>query len=426
MKKKALVIGSGPTGIGTALGLNNDCQVLEASSNLGGFSTSITIKGAVFDYGGHSFHTPHPEIRKIVYDALEMYDQKREARCLIQGELIDYPFQKSYDQLSNPQMIQECRDGMNNLLEHHPCNFEEYLINRFGDGIAKHFMLPYNRKLWGRDLTRLSTEWTNQRVAAPKGEKETFDTKGGHRKPLQSNTKVGYPAKGGFGEIWDSLGKKIEHVELNTKVASIDYGKKQIFTIDGSTYGYENLVSTIPINDLLTLIDGIPDALLLKAKRLDVLSLKLGLVVINHPVDTDIQRVYSSEDKIPGHKTAINHNSSDYLRSLPQHGIMMEISEGPQKELPKKDLGQWIVDSLIEMKIIKSHYEVEHVEVRHAKYAYPVPTHDKTEIIDEIQSWLNEHGIFSVGRFGQWAYINSDESFYRGIELGKRILNDQI
>jgi protoporphyrinogen oxidase len=44
--------------------------VLEASNNLGGFSTSIEINGAVFDYGGHSFHTPHPEVKDLVFNSL--------------------------------------------------------------------------------------------------------------------------------------------------------------------------------------------------------------------------------------------------------------------------------------------------------------------------------------------------------------------
>ena len=63
-------------------------------------------------------------------------------------------------------------------------------------------MLPYNRKLWARDLKRISTEWTSQRVAAPKGTPERFLTSGGERKPLQSDSEVGYPPEGGYEEIY--------------------------------------------------------------------------------------------------------------------------------------------------------------------------------------------------------------------------------
>jgi len=422
MKKKNLIIGSGPTGIGAALGLENDCMVLEASNNTGGFSTSIEINGAIFDYGGHSFHTPHPEVRDIVYNALEMFEQKRDARCLSYGEIIPYPFQKNYKQLSDEVIINECQAGMEFTDDGKgSAHFEEFINRRFGPGIAKHFMLPYNQKLWGRDLKRLAADWTGERVAAPEGVKETFDTKGGARKPLQADTSVAYPAKGGFGAIFDALGKKIKHIELNTTVGKIDSKSKKLFTANGQEFEYENLVSSMPINILLQVIEGTPERLVERSKELDNLSLKLGLIVINHPVDTEIQRIYSADEKIPAHKTAVNHNSSDYLRSLPKHGIMMEISEGPEKKLIRTDTEKWITDSLLEMKLIKSLNEVEKIVIHDAKYAYPVPTHNRDEIVREIQEWLNEHQIYSIGRFGQWAYINSDESLQRGLNLGRKI-----
>ena len=422
MTKKAIIIGSGPTGIGAALGLENDCLVLESSNNVGGFSTSIEINGAVFDYGGHSFHTPHPEVRDLVFNSLDMYEQQRDARCLAYGDLIPYPFQKSYKQLSNKDVVEECLAGMDQTDDGKgSAHFEEFIERRFGPGISKHFMLPYNRKLWGRDLKRLASDWTGQRVAAPEGVKENFDTKGGVRKPLQGNTKVAYPAKGGFGAIWDTLGKKIENIELNKRVSRIDPKAKKLYTADGSEYAYEHLISSMPINILLELIDDSPEHLKKRAAELDNLSLKLGLVVINHPVDTDIQRVYSAEEHIPAHKTAINHNSSDYLRSLPKHGIMMEISEGPEKNLIRSDMEKWIAESLLEMKIIKSTNEIDKIVMHHAKYAYPVPTHNRDEIVAEIQQWLNENHIYSVGRFGQWAYVNSDESLHRGLVTGRTV-----
>lgn len=422
MNKKALVIGSGPAGIGVALGLENDCIVLEASGQVGGFSMSIEINGAIFDYGGHSFHTPHPEVKELVFNSLEMFEQKRDARCFVNGEIIPYPFQKNYHLLSNVKLVKDCDDGLRTILDAtEPKDFEEFITNKFGVGISEHFMLPYNRKLWGRDLKRLSADWTAERVASPGLTKEKFDTEGGKRKPLQSDTTVAYPAKGGFGEIFKALSKKIQHIQTNCKVIRIDPFKKLVYTENRGIFEYEYLVSTIPINQLVKLIHEIPPTFIGMAESLDYLSLQLGLIVVNHPVDTVIQRIYSAEEHIPAHKTALNHNSSDYLRHLPKHGIMMEIAEGPEKKLQRTDLKQWIKESLLEMGLVQSLDEIEHIELINAKYAYPVPSHDRSHTVQKIQDWLNENKIFSVGRFGQWAYINSDEALERGVVLGKQI-----
>lgn len=422
MKNKNIIIGSGPAGLGVALGLEKDFTLLEKTDQPGGFSMSIEIDGAVFDFGGHSFHTPHPEVKDLVFNSLEMFEQKRNAKCLSDGKIIDYPFQKSFRQLENQALIEACLKGLENADSGEGApNFEEYINRRFGTGISDHFMLPYNRKLWGRNLTRLAADWTGQRVAAPEGVKENFDTKGGVRKPLQANTAVAYPAKGGFGEIFKALAKQVEGIQLNKHVERIDLKGKKIYTAGGEVWEYDKLVSTMPITILLSLIEGVPVALINRVHTLDNLSLKLGLIVIDHPVDTDIQRIYSAEEHIAPHKTAVNHNSSDYLRSLPRHGIMMEISEGPEKKLVRADLENWMRDNLLEMRLIKSVDEIKNITVVDAKYAYPVPTHDRDEIVDEIQAWLNEYDVYSTGRFGQWAYINSDEALNRGIALGRKL-----
>ena len=69
------------------------------------------------------------------------------------------------------QVVKECAAGLENL----PTglnksdfdNFEEFILKSFGPGISEHFMLPYNRKLWGRDLKRMAADWTSERSRQP-------------------------------------------------------------------------------------------------------------------------------------------------------------------------------------------------------------------------------------------------------------------
>jgi hypothetical protein len=55
------------------------------------------------------------------------------------------------------------------------------------------------------------------------------------------------------------------------------------------------------------------------------------------------------------------------------------------------------------------------------RYAYPVPTTDRGYIITRIKNWLREHEIHTLGRFGEWDYINADEAMYRGLNLGRSL-----
>lgn len=423
-KIENLIIGAGPAGIAAALRLGKRAKIIERNTYAGGQSASVEIGEAVFDIGGHSFHTPHPFVRDLVYNSLEMYEQVRQAYCYSYDTLIPYPFQKHFREIGNPQVVAECAAGLDALPQSAQGgaeNFQEFILQRFGTGIARYFMTPYNEKLWARDLAKLDARWVGERVAAPEGVKERFDLEGGQRKPLQADTVVAYPAKGGFGEIYKALASKVEDMELGVEVRRIDLKEKKVYTSDNRIYGYKNLISTLPLNELMHLLGADALALAAKTDQLEYMSLKCILVAINHPVDTSIQRIYSADNDNPAHKTAINHNSSDWLRGRRHHGIMGEVSYSPYKQMARPDLEQWFLDSLQKMEIIKSHKEVLATRTIDVRYAYPVPTHNRIEIVASIRAFLQENDVYSLGRFGEWAYINSDEALARGMILGEQL-----
>lgn len=423
--KEVCILGAGPTGIGSALVLKDKAVLLERRNQVGGLCRSFQFDGATFDLGGHSFHTPHEDIRKLVYKSLNMYDQVRDARCLTYGSLIPYPFQKNFHLIKNPKVVKECETSMVMSKDLNSAKtFEDFLIRRFGLGISKHFMLPYNRKLWGDELKGMDSNWVSERVAAPKGVDEKFDLKSGTRNPLQSDTKVGYPSIGGFQEIFKALANDVSDLRLNQEVTFIDPIKKELKTSSNDIYSWNKLITTIPIHDLLNMIEGVPDEIIGIASRLKYLSLKVACIAIKYPVNTEIQRIYSAEPHIAAHKTAINHNSSYYLRAQSHHGIMAEISFGLNKKMIRMDLNEWIIDNLIEMNLIKNQSDIITVKIYDVKYAYPIPVLGHQSILNRIKVWLEQNEIYSIGRFGEWAYINSDEALYRGIRLGKSLLNE--
>ena len=171
MTAPVVILGAGPAGIGAALALGVDATVLERSSEVAGLSRTIVLDGAVFDLGGHSFHTPHGPIRDLVFNALEMEEQRREAWCWTHNEWIAYPFQKHVSDLADPVLRAACLAGMaaagDGLDAPH---FDAFIDQRFGRALADAFIRPYNQKLWGPELCRLALDWTGERVAAPLGQ----------------------------------------------------------------------------------------------------------------------------------------------------------------------------------------------------------------------------------------------------------------
>jgi protoporphyrinogen oxidase len=447
-----VVLGAGPAGIGAGLALGERGLVLDAGADPGGQCQTVEFEGAVFDRGGHSFHTPHAEVRELIFGALEMHEQPRRANCFCCGAMIPYPFQGHYRQLLDADLVGECDRGLESAKGGRDAsNFEEYLIGKFGPGIARHFLVPYNQKLWGRDLRRLAVDWTGERVAdadlsqkgvgirfspfihtknesRPQGEKRSptplTGSPLGRRQPLGKDSSVAYPARGGFGEIMRALARCLPRLRLQQRIVRIDPRRRQLVTADGAVLAWSRIVSTLALDKLLTLMPDVPLCIGRLAAGLEALALDLVLVVVNHPVDTPIQRVYCAGAEIPAHKVVVNHNSSPYLRSLPRHGILAEVSSRTGTVRPAGELERQVVNGLVTLGLIQSPAEVQATRLVHVPRAYPVPTLDREERVRALTAWLEERGICPVGRFGQWAYINSDEALRRGLELGKRLLHE--
>ena len=422
---QTLVIGGGPSGLAVAYALQGNTLVLEKESTVGGLCRSIHHDGGVFDIGGHSFHTPHPEVHELVQSLLDdgLYMQQRDARVYTHGTLIPYPFQRFFDRIPNPHVVQACEDGLSNATGNlaEAENFEDYIIRKFGPGIAEHFMLPYNRKLWARDIKKISCEWVSSRVAAPKGESEAFDTTGGKRRPLQSDTKVGYPQKGGYGEIYKSLVSHLPGLELNSTVLHIDPHARVATTRDGRQYRWEFLVSTISLPVLLRIVEGTPDEVRALAAQLEYMSLRVELFLAGRQLDAPIQRIYVADHDIPPHKITLNHNSSAYLRSLPRHAIMAEVSLSPEKAVDVDEIAPKTIALLCELGILNSPEDIiwqGHVD---ATYAYPVYTHQRPGLVRGIKDWMAQYHIYTLGRFGDWEYINSDKCVMKGLTLAREL-----
>jgi protoporphyrinogen oxidase len=416
-----IVLGAGPAGIGAAIKLGRRAIVLERSREVAGLCRTVVLDGAVFDLGGHSFHTPHEDVRRLVFDALPMERQRREAWCLVAGSWIAYPFQQHFAELQDAGLRASCARDLAAAGEWcDATNFDTYLDLRFGRGIAEAFLRPYNAKLWGADLSRISAEWTSERLAAPAGTEQRFAEKGGLRLPLQADTSIAYPARGGFGEIYRTLALGITNLRLGQAAVRIDPVRRTLQTNSGQTLGWRQIVSTIPLPALLAILTTVPAEIADGVAALEALPVHLVMVVLERQGQVDRQRVYCAGHELPGHKVIFNHTSSTWLREKPRHGILMEAAGG--NEYDRAVLAQSAVSGLVSTGLISRASDVRRVEVMRLGLGYPVPTHARPSTLGMARDWLEDRGIIIAGRFAEWAYINSDEALARGLEVGDALV----
>src|SRR5690606_37005271 len=114
-----------------------------------------------------------------------------------------------------------------------PQNFEEFIYRVWGAGIAKHFAIPYNRKLWAVPLDEMETSWLGGRVPLPNLEEMIEGALKPVPRPMGPNARFGYPLRGGFQALMDGFLPHLKgELRTDSRVTSVSPRRRTV-TING-------------------------------------------------------------------------------------------------------------------------------------------------------------------------------------------------
>ena len=157
---------------------------------MGGHAITTLDERYRFDRTGHLLHLRDPGLRAEVLEWLDGDCREIERRSVIfsNGVYTRYPFQANTFGLP-PAVANECVLGFVQAYfgEHaeEPRDFEQFCLQHFGAGITRHFMLPYNSRLWGVPPSEITSAWCQRFVPRPKLEDVTLGVGPGSRARLQ-------------------------------------------------------------------------------------------------------------------------------------------------------------------------------------------------------------------------------------------------
>ncbi len=192
--------------------------LLERGSSVGGWCRSIQDRGFSFDYAGHIMFSKDPYVLALYEKLLgkNVRWQDREAWIWSKGVYTRYPFQGALYGLP-PRVLKECLFGaiearfgpLNGNVPADraadaPANFEEFIHRVWGSGVARHFAIPYNRKLWAVPLHEMETSWLGGRVPLPNLEETIEGALSPVPRPMGPNARFGYPLRG-FQALMDGF-----------------------------------------------------------------------------------------------------------------------------------------------------------------------------------------------------------------------------
>jgi len=450
-----VIIGGGPTGLSAAYHLGEDTVLLERNETVGGWCRSIQDKGFTFDYAGHIMFSNDSYVLKL-YDILlgdNQHWQNREAWVYSKNVHTRYPFQGALYGLP-PEVIKDCIVGaidarfgstqdqgaekQCNLKNVDDCcadgttdaanasttgvkretqNFEEFIYKVWGAGIAKHFAIPYNKKLWTLPLTQMETSWLGGRVPLPDLGEIIDGALQPVGKPMGPNARFGYPKKGGFQALVSGFVPHIKgDIELNADVVQILPKEHLVVLADGRRYRYGNLISTMPLPELVRLIGAdAPEEVHRAAKGLRHISIRCVNIGIDRENVTDKHWIYYPEDSI-FHRIFVQGNASPECNAPGGFGFTCEISYSPWKPLPLDgdELIARCIEDCIKVGMMNPEDKVITANLVDMPYAYVIYDHARNKNVATVKTWLEKYNIILSGRYSEWEYYNSDHAFLAG------------
>ena len=305
-----------------------------------------------------------------------------------------------------------------------PKNFEEFIYKVWGSGIAKHFAIPYNRKIWAVPLTEMETSWLGGRVPMPDLGEMIEGALSPKPKPMGPNARFGYPLRGGFQALMDGFLPLLKGpLKLNARVKSVSPTAHSLTLTDGTVVPFQQLISTMPLPVLIhSMGDEAPQNVRDAAAALRYTSVRCVNLGFGRENLTEKHWIYYPEDTV-FHRIFVQGNASPHCNAPGGFGLTCEITYGPNKPLPCDGdaLIQRCIDDCVKVGIARADDPVWAANMVDMPHAYVVYDHARPNIVRVIREWLESHDIHLAGRYSEWEYYNSDHAFLAGRKAAETV-----
>ena len=403
--------------------------LFDKRSHFGGHTASFTYPGGItFDEGPHVSFTKHERIQKLLAEAV---DQKYETfhtkvNNYWKGFWVKHPAQINLYGLPPELIVNVLRDFVEAQHRQHPPiqNYEEWLRASFGHAFAENFPMLYTVKYHTTTAQNMSTDWIGPRLYQAKLE----EVLRGALLPSTSDVHYipgfRYPSHGGFVSYLRRFMESSD-VRLNHVLAQIDAKKKELRFQNGTVVPYSGLVSSVPLPDLVPLIQGAPKDVLDAAARLACTDLVIVNLVVDRPELIDAHWTYIYDQDVFFTRLSTPHLQSRH-NVPPGCGSLQAECYYSHKYRPldrkPKDCIEPVIRDLKRIGVLKETDKILFQDTMYIEYANVIFDLERAAAVATVHGYLDDLGIRYCGRYGDWAYIWTDESFMSGEKAAEKAL----
>jgi len=429
---ETVFLGGGLACLAAAAHFRGDGLLLEAEERPGGLCRSERRGGFTFDRTGHLLHLRHARTRALVEGLLgaNRVACQRDTWVHSHGVTTRYPFQSNFHGLPTEVAV-ECLLG---VIEAHvraagrgrrapePARFDRWVLDRFGPGVARHFMFPYNQKLWTVPPARLTTDWLGRFVPRPDLAEVIRGALADRPSGEGYNARFLYPRRGGIEALVRALARRVPRLRCGARVVALDLRARRLTLEDGEELGFGRLVTSAPLPALLSMCRPLPAAVRAAGRRLrwsSVYNLNLGIR------DRGERRhwVYVPEDRFALYRFGFASNFSPEVAPASHAAVYTEVAFDPRSPPRLPALRRRVLRDLEALGVIRSPRDVVEECPLVLEHAYARYDAGRRAAVGAALAHLRRREILSIGRYGRWEYGSMEDALEQGLQSAD-FLND--
>jgi len=426
------IVGSGMAGLGAARRCRQEgveSVVYEKLARPGGHTRSyVDPSGFIFDDGPHISFTKDERLQRLLAEAVDGEFEILQARVNNhwRGHWIKHPAQCNLHGLPAELVSDALRDFVYAQAREADeiDNYEQWLRASYGDTFAETFPMEYGWKYHTAPASEMSTDWLGPRLYRPELEELLNGALSPTTPEVHYVSHFRYPSRGGFESYLRKFANEAE-VRLGREVVAIDPGERRLSFTDGSSESYEALVSSVPLPELLPMVAGAPVEALEAARRLACST----CVIVNLGVDrsdlSDCHWTYFYDRDFTVTRASFPHMFSPHNVPEGSGSIQAEVyfsnKYRPLDRRPDQLIGP-VVEDFRRCGLLREDDEILFSDAKLIPYANVIFDHDRAPALEIVHAYLDEVGIAWCGRYGEWGYQWTDESFTSGESAVEKVL----
>jgi len=428
-----IILGSGMAGLGAAYRLHAEHitpTIYDKNSFYGGHTASFRYEsGFLFDAGPHISFTKDSRIQELFAESVgHRYETIQiNLNNYWRGYWLTHPVQLHLHGLPSDLIVSIIADFVEARQQSYKpaVNYAEWLLASFGRTFAELFPMQYTRKYHTTTAVNMSTDWLGPRIYRPNLE-EILRGALSHAAPQRHYiTHFRYPSDGGFVHYLDKF-VGLCNLKLNHELVSIDPRIRQLRFSNDVVVQYDSLVSSLPLVDLIPMIQGTPTDVMAATHLLACSKCVLVNIGVNRQDLSQAHMTYFYDEDICFSRVGFPHMLSSKNAPPGCGSIQAEVYFSDKYKPFTGPAKGWIDPVIRDLRRCGLLREDDCILSKNAMllpYANVIFDLERASALKIVHDYLDDLRIAYCGRYGDWGYMWTDESFKSGESAAQKALS---